>query len=142
LRPTKVKVADAGAPGEPDGAALALGIADGVPLGSGVGAADGAALSVGVLSVGVMVAFAEGDATATREGLGDAVPEPSRPTMIRSVTATTSTNRPVRAATTVRRVRSLTGSSHACVRASYPTPPQESKRPAEAGRFRSRGESG
>jgi hypothetical protein len=74
-----------------------------------------------MLSVGVTVAFADGDATATGGAVGEAVPEPSRPTMISNVTATTSTRRPVRAATTVRRVRSLTGSSHACVRASYPT---------------------
>ena len=104
------------APGEPDGAALGLGSTEGETLASGVGAAEG-----GARAVGVTVASRDGDPTATGGALGEPVAEPLRPTTISIVTAMTRTSRPARAATTLRRVRSLTGSSHACVRAWYPT---------------------
>ena len=110
LRPTKVSVAGPDAPGEPDGAALGLGSVEGARLASGVGAAEG-----GALSVGVTVASGEGDPTASGVAVGEAAAEPLRPTTTSIVTAMTRTSRPARAATTVRRVRSLIGSSHACV---------------------------
>jgi hypothetical protein len=89
---------------------------EGETLASGVGAAAG-----GALSVGVTVGSRDGDPTATGGALGEPVAEPLRPTTTSIVTATTRTSSPARTATTLRRVRSLTGSSHACVRASYPT---------------------
>ena len=115
LSPTKVRVAGAVGPGEPDAAALGLAAAV-VGLASAVASGDGDALSIGV-----RVAPADGDPIAIGTGLGDAVAVPLRPTMISSVTAMTSTSRPVRPVTTVRRFRSLIGSDQACVRASYPT---------------------
>ena len=116
LRPTKVSVARAGAPGEPDGAALGLGSMDGATLASGVGAAEG-----GRSRSGSRWRSSDGDPIATGGALGEPVAEPLRPTTTSIVTATTRTSSPARTATTLRRVRSLTGSSHACVRASYPT---------------------
>ena len=68
LSPTKVRVAGAARPGEPDGAALGLVAAVAAGSRSGVALEDGDALSVGV-----SVAPADGDPIAIGAGLGDAV---------------------------------------------------------------------